>query len=197
MAPQSPLCTFHTHRPASDSPPPVFIPGLGTPGTPEVRDPVTELVQRVWSTRTLRRTRGTGQQSPGASQPPGHDPWAPEPTLACSCVHHAHVCLSSVQSLSRVRLFGTPWTAARQASLSITNSWSLPRLISIESVMPSNHLILCHPLLLLPSIFLSIRVFSTESALRIRWPKDWSFSFSISSSSEYAGLISFRMGWFH
>ena len=97
------------------------------------------------------------------------------------------------QSLSCVRLFATPWTAARQASLSITNSQSLLRLMSIESVMPSNHLILCHPLLL--SIFPSIRVFSSESALRIRWPKYWSFSFSISPSNEYSGLISFRMDW--
>ena len=102
---------------------------------------------------------------------------------------------SSVQSLSRVRLFVTPWTAARQASLSITNSQSLPKLISIESMMPSNHLILCHPLLLLPSIPPSIRVFSNESALRIRWPKYWSFSFNISPSSEHPGLISFRMDW--
>ena len=89
----------------------------------------------------------------------------------------------------------TPWTAAHQASLSITNSWSLPKLISIESVMPSNHLILCHPLLLLLSIFPSIRVFSNESTLHIRWPKDWSFSFNISPSSEHSGLISFRMDW--
>ena len=88
----------------------------------------------------------------------------------------------SVQSLSRVRLFGTPWTAARQASLSITNSWSSPKLMSIESVMPSNHLILCRPLLLLPSIFPSIKVFSDESALCIRWPKYWSFSSNISPS---------------
>ena len=102
---------------------------------------------------------------------------------------------SSVQSLSRLRLFVTPWTAALQASLSITNSWSLPKLTSIESVMPSNHLILCRPLLLLPSIFPSIRGFSNESALRIRWPKYWNFSFSISPSNEYAGLISFRMDW--
>ena len=97
--------------------------------------------------------------------------------------------LSSVQSLSRVRLFATPWTAACQASLSITYSWSL--LMFIELVMPSNHLILCCPLLLLPSVFPSIRVFSHESALHIRWPKDWSFS--ISPSNEYSGLISFRM----
>ena len=100
---------------------------------------------------------------------------------------------SSVQSLSRVRLFATPWTAAHQASLSINNSYSLLKLRSIESVMPSNHLILCHPLLLLPSIFPSIRVFSNESALRIRWPNYWSFSFSISPSNEHPGLISFRM----
>ena len=89
----------------------------------------------------------------------------------------------------------TPWTVACQASLSITNSWSLLRLISIDLVMPSNHLILCCPLLLLPSVFPSIRVFSNESVLRIRWPKYWSFSFSISASNEYSGLISFRMDW--
>ena len=97
--------------------------------------------------------------------------------------------------LSRVQLFVTPWTAARQASLSITNSWSLLRLMSIESVMPSNHLILCQSLLLLPSIFPSIRVFSNESALLIRWLKYWSFSFNISPSNEHLGLISFRMDW--
>ena len=103
--------------------------------------------------------------------------------------------LSSVQSLSRVRLFATPLTTACQASLSITNSRSLLRLTSIESVMPYNHLILCHPLLLPPSIFSSIRVFSNESILRIRWPKYWSFSFNINPSNEYSGLISFRMDW--
>ena len=102
---------------------------------------------------------------------------------------------SSVQSLSNVRLFATPWTVARQASLSITNSWSLLRLMSIESVMPSNHLILCCLLLLLPSIFPSIRVFSSESVFHIRWPEYQSFSFSISPSNEYSGLISFRMDW--
>ena len=96
---------------------------------------------------------------------------------------------------SLVRLFETPWTAAHQASLSITNSLSLPKLMSIELVMPSSHFILCRPLLLLPSIFASIRVFSNESVLRIRWPKYWSFSFSISPSNEYSGLISFRMDW--
>ena len=104
--------------------------------------------------------------------------------------------MSSVQSLSCVQLFATPWTAARQASLSITNSWSLLKLMSIESVAPSNHLILCHPLLFLPSIFPSTRVFSNESVLRIRWPKYWSFSFSISPSNEYSGLIYFRMDCF-
>ena len=102
---------------------------------------------------------------------------------------------SPVQSLSHVRLFATPWTAALQASLSITNSRSLLRLMSIESVMPSNHLILCHPLLLLPSIFPSIRVFSNKSVLHIRWPKYWNFSFNTSPSNEYSGLISFRIDW--
>ena len=103
---------------------------------------------------------------------------------------------SSIQfSLSVMSDSVTPWTTERQASLSITNSWSLLKLISTESVMRSNHLILCHPLLFLPSICPSIRVFSNESALRIRWPKYWSFSFSISPSNEYSGLISFRMDW--
>ena len=106
-----------------------------------------------------------------------------------------YIKFSSIQSLSGVWLFVTPWTAARQASLSITNSWSLLKLMSIESVMPSNHLILCHPLLLLPSVFPSIRVFSNESVLCIRWPDYWSFSFSCSPSNEYSGLISFRMDW--
>ena len=102
---------------------------------------------------------------------------------------------SSFQLLSHVRLFVTPWTTACEASLSIINSQSLLRFMSIESVMPSNHLILCQPLLLLPSIFPSIRVFSNESVLHIRWPKYWSFSFSISPSNEYSRLISFRMDW--
>ena len=102
---------------------------------------------------------------------------------------------SSVQSLSRVWLFATPWTATCQASLSITNSWSLLKLMPIESVMPSNHLTFCHPLLLLPSIFPSIRVFSNDSPLHIRWPNYWSFSFNISPSNEHSGLISFRMDW--
>ena len=105
------------------------------------------------------------------------------------------LCVSSVQSLSHVRLFATPWTTACQASLSITNSQSPLKPMSIESVMPSNHLILCHPLLLLPSIFPSIGDFSNESALHIRWPKYWSFSFYISPSNGDPGLISFRMDW--
>ena len=112
----------------------------------------------------------------------------PFPVLCISSVH-------SVQSLSCVRLFAAPWTAARQASLSLTNSWTLLKVMSIESVMPSNHLILCRPLLLPPLAFPSIRVFSNESTLRMRWPKYWSFSFSIILSKEYQGLISFRMDW--
>ena len=103
--------------------------------------------------------------------------------------------ISSIQSLSHVRLFATSSTAVHQASLSITNSRGLPKLISIELLMPSSHLILCHPLLLLPSIFPSIRVFSNESPLHIRWPKYWSFSLNISPSNEHPGLISFRMDW--
>ena len=102
---------------------------------------------------------------------------------------------SSVQLLSHVRLFATPWTSALQASLSITNSWSLLKLMSIKLVMPSNHLILCHLLLFLPSIFPTIRVFSNESVLRIRWPKDWSFCFNISPSNEYSGLTSSKTDW--
>ena len=105
-----------------------------------------------------------------------------------------YIQFSSVHSLSRVWLFATPWTTAHQASLSITNSWSPPKPMSIMSVMPSNHLILCRLLLCLPSIFPSIRVFSNELALHIRWPKYWSFSFYISPSNEHLGLISFRMG---
>ena len=112
---------------------------------------------------------------------------SPLPPVTMSCIS------SSLQSLSHVRLFATPWTAALQASLPITSSQSLLKLMSIKSVMPSNHLILCRPLLLLPSIFPSIRVFSNELALCIRWPKYWRFSFNISSSNEYSGLISFRM----
>ena len=115
------------------------------------------------------------------------------PVLLCFIVR---IYFLDVQSLSHVRLFATPWTVARQVSLSITNAWSLLKLMSIESVMPSNHLILCCPLLLLPSIFSSIRVFSNELAVCIRWPKDWSLSFSISPSNEYPWLVSFRIDWF-
>ena len=102
----------------------------------------------------------------------------------------------SFQLLSHVRLFVTPWTTAHQASLSITNSWRLLKFMAIQLVMPSNHLIFCHPLFFLPSVFPNIRVSSNESVLHIRWPKYWSFSFSISPSSEYSGLISFRFDWF-
>ena len=121
-------------------------------------------------------------------------------SLVLSCLYSPtltsiYVQFSSVQSLRRVLLFATPWATAHQASLSVTNSWSLLKLMSIESVMPSNHLILCRPLLFLPSILPSIRVFSKELVLCIRWPKYWSFSFSISPSNEYSGLISFRMDW--
>ena len=110
--------------------------------------------------------------------------------------HPASVLLFVVQSLSHVRLFVTPWTTACQASLSFTISRSFHKLMPIESGVPSSHLILCHPLLLLPSIFPSIRVFTNESVLHIRWPKYWSFSFKISPSNEYSGLISFRIDWF-
>ena len=118
-------------------------------------------------------------------------PWFPWRKLLQPLVN----CVSSVQLLSRVRLFVTPWIAARQASLSITIFQSSLKLTSIESVMPSSHLILCHPLFLLPPIPPSIKVFSNESTLRMRWPKYWSFSFSIIPSKEYPGLISFRMDW--
>ena len=130
------------------------------------------------------------------------DLWVPLPTLGgtkccnpkCSSTWKlVSISVVVVQSLSRVQLFVTPWTAGHKASLSFTVSWNVLRLVSIESVMPSNHLIFCHPLLLLPSIFPSIRVFSSELALRIRCPKHWSFSFSISPSKECSGLISFRI----
>ena len=118
------------------------------------------------------------------------------PLCRCEvCVWVSLIQFSSVQSLTRVWLFATPWTTACQASLFITNSQSLPKLMSIESVMPSNHLIFCRPLLLLPSIFPSMKVFSNESVLPMTWPKYWSFSFSISPSNECSGLISFRMDW--
>ena len=132
---------------------------------------------------------------PGLGRSPGEGKGDP---LQYSGLENSMDCIvqfSSVQLLSCVRLFATPWTTACQASLFITNSQSLLKLMSIESVMPFNHLILCRPLLLPPSILPSIRVFSNESVLCIRWPKYWSFSFSISPSNEYSGLISFRMNW--
>ena len=116
--------------------------------------------------------------------------------VVCVSMLRPLVQFSQVQSLSRAWLFATPWTAARQASLSISNPWSLLKLMSLELVVPSDHLILCCPLLLLPSMFPNIRVFSSESVLRIRLPKCWSFSFGISPSNGYSGLISFRIDWF-
>ena len=140
----------------------------------------------AYSVKLMKHSQGpcglgmSKQQRVGESSHPGH--------------FSGSVQFSSIQFLSHVRLL-TPWTASQQASLSITNSWSLLKHMSIKLVMPSNHLILSHPLLLLPSIFPSIRVFSNELVLQIRWPKDWSFSFSISPSNEHSGLISFRMDW--
>ena len=118
----------------------------------------------------------------------------PQQIFICWTLAWIFASFSSIQSLTRVRFFATPW-AACQVSLFIINSWSLLKVMSIKLVMPSNHLVLCHPLLFLPSIFPSIRVFSNESVLHIRWPKYWSFSFSISPSKEYSGLMSFRMDW--
>ena len=136
---------------------------------------------------------------PWVGKIPWRRKWQPTPVFLPGKSHRQRnlAGYSSVQSLSCVRLFATSWTAARQASLSITNSQSSLKLMSIESVMPPNHLILCCPLLLLPSVFPSIRIFSNESALHIRWPKYWSFSFSISPSNQYSGLISFRIDWFN
>ena len=132
--------------------------------------------------------------SPCVWKIPWRRKWLPTPAFLSGDLRGQRS-LSSAQSLSRVWLFATPWTVACQASLSITSTWSLLKLMSIESVMPSNHLILCRPLLLLPSVFPGIRVFSNESVLCIRWPKYWSFSFSISPSNEHSGLISFKMDW--
>ena len=158
----------------------------------------TRMCARVWGNARVRVFLGKCLRR----SPCPFSPRFPNPTehanthpLHIHPVSYPYTQLSSVQSLSRVRLFATPLTAACQASLSITTSQSLPKLLSIELVMPSNHLIFCPPLLLLPSIFPSIRVFSNESVLCIRWPKYWSFSFSISPSNEYPGLISFRMDW--
>ena len=141
------------------------------------------LGKKPWGRRTVGWGWVTRESNPVCCLSPSHKTY-----WRCSQ-------FNSVQSLSRVRVFVTPWTVACQASLSLTNSRSSPKPISIESVMPSNHLILCCPLLLLPSIFPSIRVFSNESALCIRWPKYWSFSFNISPSNEHPGLMSFRMDW--
>ena len=141
----------------------------------------------IWHSDDFPDTTASGQERSLGSDP-AHGLWADHylgsgqhlSTSACRLLRHFSQVVTLVQSLSRVRVFVTPWTAAHQASLSITNSWSLLKLMSIELVMPSNHLMLCHPLLLLPSIFPSIRVFSSESTLHSRWPKYWSFSCSIS-----------------
>ena len=126
----------------------------------------------------------------------GHSPNTNENLFMCLfTTYYLHILIFVVQLPSHVWLFLTPWTAARQASLFLTISWSLPKFMSFESMMPSNHLILCCPLLLLPSIFPSLRVFSNELAVHIRWPKYWSFSFRISPFNEYPGLISFRIDW--
>ena len=153
------------------------IPGLGRSLEKEMATHSSILIWEIHGQRSLE----------------GHSPWGHKELDTTE--QQGEDVFSSVQLLSCVRCFATPWTAACQATLSITNSWSLPKLMSIESVMPSNHVILCRPLLLPPSIFPSIRVFSNESVLHIRWPKNWSFSFNISPSNEYSGLISFMMDW--
>ena len=164
-------------------------------------------VRDVGSIPVLERSLGEGQEYwrgspcpslgdlPDLGIEPGSPAWQADSLLSELLGKPTYMEFNSVQLLSYVRLIVTSWTAACQASLSITNSWSLLKLMSIESVMPSNHLTLCHPLLLLPSIFPSIRVFSSESVLHIRWPNYWSFSFSISPSNKYSGLISFRIDW--
>ena len=179
----------------------------------------TDRGETVWPQKPDRRDEPTSQTPPRISSQhqrprggPGPDsspslwrehgppsPWFWASGLQNSerinvCCVKATCVFCLIQCLSHIQLFGTPWTAARQASLSFTISWILLKLMCVESVMPSNHLTLCHPLLL-PSIFPSIRVFSNESTLCIRWPRYWSFSFSISPSNVYSGLISFRIGW--
>ena len=170
------------------------------------RIPRTEEPGRLWSMRSQRVRHNWASRMPCSLLK-----FQPSITPQSYCFHKLissqlqslhylqskvlYLLFSSVQSLSRVWLFATPWTAAHQASLSITSSRTPPKPMSIESVMPFNHLILCHPFLFLPSVFPSIRVFSNESVLPIRWPKYWSFSFSISPSNEHPGLISFRMDW--
>ena len=151
-----------------------------------------ELVLRALLSLVLSTAPALGL-GPQRSRPGENQEWKSIMMRKLSPELHVH--FSSVQPLSHVQLLVTPWTAAHQTSLSITNSLSLLKLMSIESVMSSSHLTLCHPLLLLPSVSPSIRVFSNESVLCIRWPKSWSFSFSISPSKEYSGLISFRMDW--
>ena len=156
-------------------------------GRTDVEAETPKLWQAIWRTDSLEKILMLRLTAGEEGDDRGWDSWLASLTGWTS--------INSVQSLSHVQLFPTPWTAAHQASLSITNSQSLLKLMPIESVMPSNYLIFCHPLLLPPSIFPSIRVFSNESALRIRWPKYWSFSFNISPSNECSGLISFRMDW--
>ena len=166
--------TRHWHRWLQGKCPPLLLPALNSPTQLEF--------QLIWG------RSGVLTQSPSLMV---LRPWRLNSYQAVSALFQ----FSSVQLLSHVWLFATPWTTARQASLSITSSRSLLKLMPIESVMPSNHLILCHSLLLPPSIFLSIRVFSNDSALCIKWPKYWSFSFSISPSNEHPGLIAFKMDW--
>ena len=159
-----------------------------------ITNPSWKRVSVIRNQEILKNSKTGNIVMPGEEQEPG---FAEAMKQVCSLVSPASSLLqfSLVQLPSPVRLFATPWTAAHQTYLSITNSRSLLKRISIESVMPSNHLILCCPLLLQPSIFPSIRVFSNESALLIRWPKYWSFNFSISLSNEYSALISFKMDW--
>ena len=145
-----------------------------------------------WNIKSSELKGDVNLQMLKITEPPGKPHTEVLVQFSCSVVSNS---FRSDQSLSRVQLFATPWTAACQASLSITNSWSSLKLTPIESVMPSSHLILCSPLLLLPPIPPTIRVFSNESALHMRWPKYWSFSFSISPSNEHPGLISIRMDW--
>ena len=155
--------------------------------------PTSSLMSSKISKRVLKYRESRGRSSPNIEK----CFWS-QLMMVASVVKYSWEVLSiSGQSLSRFRLLVAPWTAARQASLSITNSQSLLKPMSTESVMPSNHLILCRPLLLLPSVFPSIRVFSNESALRMRWTKYWSLSFNIRPSNEHSGLISFRMDWLY
>ena len=159
----------------------------------EVKVLVTQLCLCPWNSPGKNASVGSPSVLQGITLTQGSNPSLPRCGQILYRLSHQGSPNLSVQSLSCVRLFVTPWTVTHQASLSITNTWSLLKLMLIESVMPSNHLILCCPLLLLPSVFSSIRVFSNESVLCIWWPKYWIFNFSISPSSEYSGLISFRI----